>query len=121
MITISETTDRAGALRHLERAASRSTDHSTADDLAHGCLMLDIAKNGRTVGAVAVEIAGRCATIKAAASEGDFVNQEWPLIEYELRRLGIEHVAFFTKRPGLIRAMQGAGFSVRECEMEKVL
>jgi hypothetical protein len=113
--------DRAAAVAVLRAVEPHAIDDATAADMAEGCVLFDVMEHGRAVGAVAIEIAGQVATIKAAASYGHSTYDELALIERGLRNLGIKRVAMFTRRPGLVRRLVGTGYRLREAELEKDL
>ncbi|WP_153947678.1 hypothetical protein [Cupriavidus sp. U2] len=62
---------------------------------------------------------GLVAYVTAAA--GRDLASMLPHIERVARDLGAGHLGFKTARPGLVRAMQRAGFESRAVEMEKAL
>lgn len=84
----------------------------TAEELADGCMLLDVVDGGRPVGAVAVEVLHPVATIKAAAVTSASVWAEHlPELETGLRLAGVQWVGAFTRRPGLVRRMTAQGYT----------
>jgi len=118
-ITVRDTADRQAALQVLQRAAVYATDGAELADLVDGCALLDVVEDGRTVGAVAVEIAGDVATIKAAASDGAATYVELALIEAALVVRGVRWLGMFTKRPALVRQLARNGYSLVEAHLRK--
>lgn len=118
-ITIRDTTDRAACLARLREVEPYATDGATVEDMAEGCALLDVIEDGRVVGAVAVEVRGEVATIKAASSEGLATYTELALIEAMLRRRGVRRIGLYTRRPGLVRKLLAQGYELAECHLTK--
>lgn len=100
--------DRAAVLARL-RAVEPWAD-GTAAELAEGCALLDVLDEGQPVGAVAIEVLGNVATVKAAACSG---GQFWGAVaelESGLRAAGVRTLATFTRRPGLVRRLVRRGY-----------
>lgn len=120
-VEIRDAPDRAEAIRRLAAVEPHATDGAEAAQIAAGASVLDIMEGGAVVGVVAVRISGAFATITGIASHGQFASLELRCLEAALRAKGVTHLAFYTRRPGLIRQMLREGFAVRDCEMEKAL
>lgn len=119
MIAVQDARDPEAALRRLRGVEPYAVDGATAEQMAAGCMLLDVVEDGREVGAVAVEVRGRTASITAAWSEGEYTAVEYRLIEAGLRAMGVRRVELVTCRLGLIRNMQREGFGIAECRMTK--
>ena len=119
LLEVKDSTDRAATVAMLRSVEPHAVDGSTAEELAEGCTLLDIFEDGRPVGAYAVEINGKKAFITAAASLGEASFRSLHLLEDMLRRAGVREIELVTKRVGLIHRMWNAGYSVRECAMQK--
>lgn len=120
-VSVRPAADEARALRALHAVEPYAIDGASAEEMTEGCALFDVVESGRVVGAVAVELRGRFATIKAAASDGVDTPAALRDLEALLRERGAQHVAFFTRRPGLVRSMLAAGYRLREAELEKEL
>lgn len=121
MLLIHDTTDRAAAMRFLQRVEPHAVDGATAEQMAAGCHVLDVREHGRAVGAVAVAIDGKRATITAAAGEGECTYEELELLEASLKAHGVEVVGLSTRRPALIRRLAQGGYTITECKMQKAI
>lgn len=120
-VEIRDAPDRAEAIRRLASVEPHTTDGAEAEQIAAGCNVLDIIEGGAVVGVCAVRVSGTFATITGIASRGAFPALELQLLEAALKAKGCTHLAFYSKRPGLVRKMLAAGFVIRDCEMEKEL
>lgn len=118
-IGINDTADRAACLARLAAADPYTVDGCTAEEIAPGCTLLDVFEDGRIVGAVAVEIRGDIATIKAAAGACAVTYAHLILIEAALAARGVRFVGMFTKRPGLVRQLIARGYDITQCELLK--
>lgn len=109
LVSLRRAADPAAAL-HLLRQVEPYGD-GTAEEMAAGCLLLDVLDGGEPVGAVAVELRPPVATIKAAAVASARVWVEHlPELEHGLRCAGVRYVGAFTRRAGLVRRMRAAGY-----------
>lgn len=118
-LTIRDTTDRAACIERLRQVEPYAVDGATVDEMVEGCALLDVIEAGQVVGAVAVDVRGEVATIRAAASEGRATYAELTLIEALLRRQGVREVHLYTRRPGLVRKLLAQGYELAECHMRK--
>lgn len=109
LVSLRRAADPAAAL-HLLRQVEPYGD-GTAEEMAEGCILLDVLDAGRPVGAVAVELRPPVATIKAAAAASPRVWVEHlPELERGLRCAGVQWVGAFTRRAGLVRRMAAQGY-----------
>lgn len=119
LLEVKDTADRAATVAMLRAVEPHSIDGLTADELAEGCVLLDILEDGQTVGAFAVDIDGKDATITAGASRGEASFRALELVEQLLKRAGVERLEILTRRVGLIYRMTNAGYAVQACTMQK--
>lgn len=113
--------DPAAALANLRQVEPHAVSGESAQELANGCVLLDVLEGGQPVGAVAVQIEGEGAVITAFASHGQATYHELALIEAALKRSGVRRVAMLTRRPGLVRNLVREGYSLQRAELEKAL
>lgn len=113
--------DPAGALQRLRAVEPHAVDGCTAEQMAAGCALLEVVEQGVCVGAVAVDITGDEATIKAAASDGVCTVAELLMIEAALKRCGVRRVGVFTRRAGLVRNLSRQGYTLKSAELIKEL
>lgn len=115
-LEIRSTADRAACIERLRAVERRACEPCTAEEMAEGCELLDVVEGGEVVGAVAVELAGAHATIKAAAARGQHTYAELGMIERELRARGIRSVGMFTRRRALVDRLEGRGYRLVSVE-----
>lgn len=115
------TIDRAAALAMLARVEAFAVDGATVADMTAGTQVFDLVEDGRTVGAVAIELVGTVATITAAVSDGRATMPELAAIERMCRAAGAKTLRMITKRAGLVRKMTAAGFALAHAELVKGL
>lgn len=113
--------DRQAALRVLAAVERFAVDGATAVEIAEGCELLDVLQDGRRVGVVALAVEGQAGTIKAAAGQTACLPGTVAAIEDFARARGARRLAFFTRRPGLLRRMLPGGYRLVEAEVEKEL
>lgn len=120
-IEVAPAADRSAALRRLAAVDRRTVDGSTAADIAEGCELLDVIEAGQPVGAVAIEVDGRVATLKAAATKGAATYEELALVERAAEQAGAVLLGMFTRRGALVRELAKRGYRIRCVELEKDL
>lgn len=121
LIEVAPTNDRAAALRRLEPVARHAVGGASVEDMAEGAELLDVIEAGAVVGAVALDVTGNVATIKAAASRGRETAAELELIERAAEKAGAVMLGMFTRRGALVRALARRGYRIRSVELEKDL
>lgn len=120
-LTIAATTDREAAYRRLQPVERRAVDGATVAQMANGCLVLDVIENGRTVGAVALDINGDEATITAGANWGARTYDALRMIERGLIERGVKRLHMHTRRRGLLAALLPKGYRITACHITKDL
>lgn len=118
-LAVRDTLDADAALDRLRWVEPHAVDGSSALEMAEGCSILDVLEGGRVVGAVAVDLDGTHATIKAAASEGGATYRSLCLIEQLMKRNGARTVGMVTNRAGLVRQLTSNGYRIVECHLVK--
>lgn len=121
--------DCAAAVERLRAAERFAVDGAAAEDMARGCVLFDVLEDGMPVGAIAVDLAeAPRAVVTAAASHGRATWSHLSMLEDTLRVNGLQRVAAFTKRPGLVRQLARRGYQPvrpigpdRVAELEKEL
>jgi hypothetical protein len=110
----------AAAVRLLRRVEPHAVDGSMAEDMAAGCELMDVIEDGNVVGAIAVEVRGEVATIKAAVNTGANTYAALLLLEAQLKARGVRFVGMFTKRAGLVRRLiNTGGYGLVQAELIK--
>ena len=120
MIAIKDAQDVPAALHRLRAVERHAVDGSNVEKMTLGAYVLDVMADGQAVGAVAIKISadGQTATIRAAQCDGP-AYASLDLIEDALQQRGVRQVGMFTKRAGLIRALQKRGYEIVSCELKK--
>lgn len=119
LLEVKDATDRGATVAMLRAVEPHAVDGSTVDELTEGCALLDIIEDGETVGAFAVDIDGKNATITAGASRGEATFRALDLLEKLLRDAGVQRVEILTRRVGLVHRLWNVGYSVQACTMQK--
>ncbi|MFN3812158.1 MAG: hypothetical protein ACK4S6_16255 [Roseateles asaccharophilus] len=124
---VEPTQDRARALALLELAAAHDVSGpSSAAELAEGAALFDLVRDGQAVGAFALRVdrypSGTVMTVTAAASQAGqdatACMDAW-LVDQARRHVGARAITCQTRRPGLVRKLQRAGWRVAGFVMQK--
>lgn len=118
-ITIAPAADRAAALRRLVPVERHAVGGATVIDMCEGAELLDVSEDGRIIGTMAVSIDGDRATITAACGHGRRAGLELQMLEHMLKARGVCTVGAFTRRPGLVVRLVGAGYELTSAELVK--
>ena len=101
--------------------------NATPADLVHGHALFEAMEAGRVVGAFSLGVDqysdGRLLRCGAAAGEPghDLVGAMVTFAELEARRIGARAMLCETRRPGLVRRLQGKGFQIAGFVMLRVM
>lgn len=120
-VGLRDAADRAAAIALLRAVEPHAVDGSTAEEMAHGCYLLDMIEHGQVIGALAIDIDEDTATIRAAAASSNAFVPQLALIEDALRAKGVRYVGVDTRRPGLVRRLIASGYRIDRCTLEKEL
>lgn len=120
-IELRDTVDRAAAIKRLRLVEPYAIGNAGAEDMAHGCHLLDVLEDGNVIGSVSIEIDGTDAVMHAASGRMASFGGHLDLVESVLRSKGVKRFGVATRRPGLVRRMLAHGYGITRCELEKDL
>ncbi|MBP6899523.1 MAG: hypothetical protein KBC73_05510 [Burkholderiaceae bacterium] len=120
-LIVASARDRSAAVERLRPVERRAVDGAAAEDMAAGCLVLDVIEDGAIVGAMAVELQGDAATITAAAGSARRPWAALRLVERGLKQQGVRSVTLHTRRRGLLAALMPQGYRIDRCTLTKEL
>lgn len=115
-MTVQPAFDHGRALAQLARAVPFAVDGGQLAELVDGCALFELEHEGRTVGAFAFDVQedgdGRVIHCTAAGGEPgfDLAGEMVAFADSEAARIGAHAVVVQTRRRGLVRRLQRAGF-----------